>query len=85
MRMRNVCEGLNEYRASVETLCTLDSRMACFMDDLLIQLIQGLDVITGESYGNEYQVCLTFLDIFLNSIARLCTQPGRWSDLGLPT
>lgn len=84
MRRRNIRQRLNEHWAIIQALCALHPRMPSLMDDFLIQLEQCLDMVAGESYRYEHQVCLAFLHVCLHRVAGLGAQPGGGSDLRLP-
>lgn len=80
----DICQSLDEDTAAVQTLDALDAVVACFVDDFLVELVERLDVVAGESDGDEDEVCLTLFHVIGDCVAGLRAEPGGGTDLGLP-
>jgi len=84
MLVSNISQGLDEGRVAIQAISSLDAGAVGFFHDLQIQLIESLNVITGESNGHKDQVCVAALDILHDRIAGLGTQPCGGTNLRLP-
>lgn len=85
MRLRNIRQGLNEHGAVIQTVGPLDRiRMSALTNDFLVQLVQRLDVVGREGDRDEDEVGLALLDVVLNCVGCLGTEPGGRPNLGLP-
>lgn len=80
----DVCQCLDEDAAAIQTLDALDAVVACFVDDFLVELVERLDVVAGESDRDEYEVCLALLHVVGDCVASLRAEPGGGANLGLP-
>lgn len=69
MVFSNVRQSLNEYRAPVQTVGSLDCiGMTAVANDLQVELVKGLNVIRSKRNRNKDEVLLALLDIVLNGI-----------------
>lgn len=85
MLVGKIRKALDEDRVAVQALGPLDTRAIGLLHDFQIQLVQGLNVVAGESDGHKDKVRLAALHILHHRILGLGTQPGFRANLGLPT
>ena len=80
----NVGQALDESGIPVQAFSPLDSRAICFLHDFQVQLVKGLNVVTGKGNRHEDQVRMTPFHIFHDGITRLSAEPSRRAHLRLP-
>jgi hypothetical protein len=81
-----VGQRLDEDGAAVQAVYTPHALVALgvLADNLLVQLVQRLNVVTGEGNGDQQHVCLALLHQALDRVRCLCAQPWLRADLRLP-
>ncbi len=87
MRARHIRQRLNKHPAPVQALSALDARAALLVrlvDDLLVELEEGLDVVGGEGDGNQDHVLVALFHVRGDGVGGLRAEPGGGADLRLP-
>ena len=84
MVLCDIRQRLDEHSVPVQAFDTLDTLVVCLVDDLLVELVERLDMVTGESDWDQNEVGLALLDVVGDGVARLSAEPGGRADLGLP-
>lgn len=78
--------GADEGGFVVERFGTLESDTVLFglLLKLNVDFVERLDVVTGEGDGDDDGVLVTLLGPAFDGVARLRSEPGSGTDLGLP-
>lgn len=85
VRLCEVGERLDEDGAAVQAVHPLDSIcVPTLANDFNVELVQRFDVIRGECDWDKDQIFLALLDIVLDGVRSLGSQPSLWTDLRLP-
>ena len=72
VRFGYVCQCLDENRGAIQTFRSFDRiLMARLANNLFIKLIQRLDMVRCECYGNENEIFLALGDVFGHGVACL--------------
>ena len=83
----HIRQRLYKHLTPVQALRSFDpvpTRLFRLMDDLLVDFIEGLDMVGSEGYGDEDEVFMALFDVFHDSVGGLGAKPGGGADLRLP-
>lgn len=84
MLLHNLRHGLNKLLIIIQALRALNPRLPGLMNNLQIQLMQSLDMITRKRNRHEHHLLDSLLHVPLHGLTRLGAQPRRRAHLTLP-